>query len=68
MELNVSAIERRLERAARVAVDQVRERDAAMCELAALGVGLERIATLAGVSKGRVSQIVTRAKAQRKEG
>jgi hypothetical protein len=46
MEPNVSAI----------------ERDQAMCELRRLGVGLERISELARVSKGRVSQIVNRAR------
>jgi DNA-directed RNA polymerase specialized sigma24 family protein len=62
MEPNVSAIERRLERSARAASEQMCERDQAMCELRRLGVGLERISELARVSKGRVSQIVNRAR------
>lgn len=58
MNVNVAAIERRLERAAKASATRMHERDDAMRELAQLGVTLERIGQIAGLTKGRVSQIL----------
>ena len=63
MDVNVAALERRLERAAKAAAGRRLERDQTICDLAKLGVTLERIGQLAGgLTKGRVSQIVTKGK------
>jgi hypothetical protein len=57
--VNISALERKLSRAVKAAAEQMRVRDEAIRELAALGVTLDRIGAMAGgLTKGRVSQIV----------
>ena len=58
-DVNIAEIERRLARAAGAARDRNVERDQAMRELARLGVTLERIGDIAGLTKGRVSQVVS---------
>ena len=58
----MNTIERRIARAAKASVEQIRERDVAMCEAAALGIRHDRIAELAGITRSRVSQIVNKAK------
>jgi DNA-directed RNA polymerase specialized sigma subunit len=62
MDVNVASLERRLERSAKALASNMAERDQAICELAAVGVRLDRICELSGLSKGRVSQIVKKAR------
>jgi hypothetical protein len=56
--VDIAAIERRLKRAAQQAEERFEERDQAMRELARHGVTRERIGEIAGLTKGRVSQVL----------
>ena len=63
--VNVSALERQLERSSRALKTAAHERDTAIAALAQVGVKLDHIGTLSGLTKGRVSQIVKRMKLER---